>query len=140
MRLALKRRILLAILATLAVWPLVHMWFVKRYDLDPWRFFGFAMYAVPATYQWVHEIELRDGREVNLHPSKLEPEPMRLHVSLMRQRAVLGDLIEPHKLAEALFAARPELSGVKVLMHRLAVSRETSRIEVRNAVAYVYKR
>jgi hypothetical protein len=140
MRLAVKRRILLAILGTLAVWPIVHGWVVKRWDLDPWRFFGFAMYAVPATYQWVHEFELHDDREVSLHSNKFEQEALRLHINLMRQRAVLGDLIEPNELAEALFAERPEMSGLKVLLHRVAVSPETSRVEVRNAVAYVYKR
>jgi hypothetical protein len=135
-----KKRILLAVLALLAVWPLVHMGLVARYEIDPWRFFGFAMYAVPSSYQYVHEVELRDGREVNIHHSWLDEESLAAHLTLMRKRAVLGKFAEPHELAASLLKARPEMSGLKILVHRDVVSPRTSLVESRHAAAYVYKR
>ena len=44
MTLAGKQRLVFAVLALLAVWPLAHRVLVWRYDIAPWRFFGWAMY------------------------------------------------------------------------------------------------
>jgi len=43
-----KRRLALALLAFVAAWPLVHRALVARFELDPWKHAGFAMYAAPS--------------------------------------------------------------------------------------------
>ena len=43
---SLRMRASSAALAALMLWPAVHFALVERYDIVPWKFFGFAMYAV----------------------------------------------------------------------------------------------
>jgi hypothetical protein len=47
MSLAARARTAVVLLALLAVWPYAHRVLVERHHLDPWRYFGFAMYCYP---------------------------------------------------------------------------------------------
>ncbi len=42
-------RVKLAVLVFVAtlVWPLVHMYVIRAYDISPWRLFGWGMYSTP---------------------------------------------------------------------------------------------
>jgi hypothetical protein len=42
-----KKRAVFLLMVVLSVWPLAHHWMATTWDMDPWRFFGFSMYAVP---------------------------------------------------------------------------------------------
>jgi len=42
-----KSRIVHLGLALVAVWPLVHMTLVRRFDVSPWKLAGWGMYATP---------------------------------------------------------------------------------------------
>lgn len=42
-----KTRIVHAALLALALWPLVHLALVARYDLSPWKLGGWGMYTTP---------------------------------------------------------------------------------------------
>lgn len=51
-------------IAALLVWPAVHKFLTKKYDLDPWKFSGWAMYATPPQRASVFVYaEFRDGEE-----------------------------------------------------------------------------
>ena len=47
MKIRTKRRLVVFGLAAFTIWPLVHRGLVARYDTNPWRLFGWAMYCVP---------------------------------------------------------------------------------------------
>jgi len=42
-----KARVVHATLAVLAVWPMVHIGLVWRYDVSPWKLAGWGMYTTP---------------------------------------------------------------------------------------------
>ena len=47
MTLQAKKRIVIALLLVLAIWPLVHRLLVQTSGLSPWKGAGWAMYCVP---------------------------------------------------------------------------------------------
>ncbi len=135
-----KKRILFGILSVLAVWPLLHYVMVETFEMDRWRFCGFAMYATPSTYQWVHIIELRADREVNLHESWFRSETRKLFKEYLKKRSTLGKLAPPHELAEAILAELPDMEGLKIILIRDDISPRTSRIVPHPGTAYIYRR
>ena len=53
---------MLAIVAFVLVWPVAHAGLVARYGIDPWEFFGWSMYALPAPRIQVR-VEVERGGE-----------------------------------------------------------------------------
>lgn len=135
-----KKRIVILVLVALAIWPWVHQGLVAYYDLDPWRFFGFAMYAVPPSSGWAHLIEIRDGDEVHFHYTTLKTEPRAAWEDYSRRRPVWGRLLEPHRIADAVFESRAGLQELKIIVARDIISRSTALVESTNGMVYHYKR
>jgi hypothetical protein len=108
-----KARISGTLLLLLALWPLVHRQLVVRYEVDPWRLFGFAMYCTPH-HLAVNLID-RSGpqpREIFRRdlPASLRPDYDRF----VSRRKALGALESPDPLARELLAAMPELTRLTV--------------------------
>ena len=137
---AVKKRVLFAILGVLIVWPLLHIGLVARLDLDPWGFCGFAKYATPVSHQRVYMIELRGDKEVHLHNSWLADDTQDVYRKYQKQRSFLGTLAPPHALAEALLAERPDIEGLKIIVKRDVVSPRTFRTVERPGTAFIYRR
>ena len=57
-----KRRLVAAGLLLFALWPPLHFALVRRYDVDPWKLFGFAMYSVPGTMRTVRIVGIDEAR------------------------------------------------------------------------------
>ena len=53
MNLELKRRLTAFFILAFALWPAVHYGLVLRFDVDPWKLFGWAMYSVPGSMKTV---------------------------------------------------------------------------------------
>ncbi len=119
---AAKRKLVVGLLAAMAVWPAVHHLMAVRYAFDPWRFFGWSMYAVPDSRVQVQVAELA-GRELRV----LDPPPEAVGVYAF-ERAVFGRLLPPDELAMELLAGRPAASGLVIRVRRLVLDPETARI------------
>lgn len=74
--LVIKRRAWRAILSALALWPLLHFTLVKQYAINPWKFFGLAMYCRPRLHEsaTLYEVHGRWRRRVLDPPPTLELE------------------------------------------------------------------
>ena len=132
-----KRRLALTLLAALALWPLAHRVLVARYDLNPWKLAGFAMYATPTPPVLVVVLQDADGRPAPLDERAL-PAPARRALDRFRaERHALGRLRRPDDLAQALFRARPDLDALWVLVQRMQLDPATARMtSVRERFAY----
>lgn len=139
MTLAGKQRLVVAALAVLAVWPLAHRALVARYGIDPWRFFGWAMYCTPKLPVML-EIRTRRGdavEEVALRD--LPREARRAVYRLKKRRAVWGTLATPDRLAAALADARPDADGFEITVERWYLDPSTAYVAARRDV-YAYPR
>lgn len=121
-------RLASGLLAAVLVWPPVQHVLCRRLELDPWSFFGFAMYAVPNL-----EVTVRAGA---LDAPDGEPDWNAIPVSsyaLLRaygeERARWGRLLPPDRLARELLARHADLEGVVVRILRWQISPESSRLE-----------
>jgi hypothetical protein len=124
-----RRNAVAALLGFVAVFPLVHRGLVARYEIDPWKLGGFAMYAAPTLPVLVAvlvEVE-GSGRLAPLDESTL-PADVRARLDLFRiERVALGRLREPRDAARAVFAARPDVRGLVLLVQRTTLDRRTAR-------------
>lgn len=126
-----RQRFAAAVLALLVAWPPMHHVLVRRFEMDPWAFFGFAMYAVP-------NLGLNVRGAVAPEPGGLPdwnslPPDVRKDVhafALRRER--FGQLLRPDSLAQEIFARHPDLPGVAIRVRRFVLERETARIGYRD--------
>lgn len=124
----LRRRLALSLLTAVTVWPLLQHGLARSLELDPWAFFGFAMYSVPNL-----RLNVRAGA---LDGSGREPDWSAVPFSsyaLLREyaerRARYGRLLSPDHLARRLLDANPEIPQLLIRIRRWRISPETSRLE-----------
>jgi hypothetical protein len=134
-----RRNALVALLAFVALWPLVHRGLVALYGIDPWKLSGFAMYSTPSLP--VVAVAVTAGRDgpVPIDESSL-PAWVRSGLERFRvERLALGTLREPDREARAILAARPDLSSVGILVQKSALDPRTAVI-ANTTERYVYDR
>jgi hypothetical protein len=99
---------------------------VARFEIDPWKLGGFAMYATPSLPILVATFTPEAGRLTLLDESSL-PAGVRARLDRFRvERVALGRLREPRDAARAILAARPELHGL-VVVQRATLDPRTAR-------------
>ena len=122
-------RLATGLLIAVMIWPPVQHVLARTYDLDPWAFFGWAMYAAP-------------NLRVNVLAARLEtpsidanPDWNAISVgsygelrSFAIRRAKFGSLLSPDDLARDLFREQPDLPGILIRVTRWEISHETSRL------------
>lgn len=128
MTLAAKQRLVVAVLAVLAAWPLAHRLLVSHYDLDPWRFFGWAMYCTPKLPAEVHLFAYENGERVSVPLSTLSRPQRRAIYGLRRRRALWGTLASPDRAGAVLLAARPQAEAVEVVVEKWYLDPNTASI------------
>lgn len=126
---ALRVRLATLILAGVVVWPLIQHGVVRAYHLDPWAFFGWAMYATPNMRVNVRAARL-DAPEPDARPdwNAISVGSYGAMRAFAERRGRWGDLLPPDALARELFAAQTDLPGVLIRVRRWELSRETSRL------------
>jgi hypothetical protein len=134
-----KRRLALGLLGFVALWPLAHRALVARFEIDPWKLSGFAMYATPSLPVLAAVLVPREGKLELLDEAAL---PVAAREALARfrvERLALGRLRAPDGVARALLAARPDLAGCAVLVQRTTLDPRTARMR-RSAESFAYDR
>ena len=133
-----KRRIVIALLALVAIWPLVQRGLVARFGIDAWKLGGFAMYAAPTPPLQVVLVDPASP-ETALDERALSA-PLRRALDRFRiERHALGDLREPRDLAALGLEERADLGALVVLVQTARLDPETALITTRR-VAYSYGR
>ncbi len=129
-----KTRVLMALLACFAVWPLVQHALVLAYDVSPWHYCGFAMYCVPRPRLKV-DVE-SDGRPMD---ARIRPRIMPWLVAYADRRQAMGELAAPDSVARAVFAVAPDLTSFDIVVTTFAFAPASASFE-RKERRYSYKR
>jgi hypothetical protein len=66
MSFATKRILACILLVAVCIWPMAHYGLVRALDLNPWKWFGWAMYTVPPMRVRARAISVEDGRQLDL--------------------------------------------------------------------------
>jgi hypothetical protein len=123
-----KVNVAAGVVLLVALWPLVHRVLVARFDVNPWKLGGFAMYATPAPPLVVAVFGLRDGKLVRVTPQTL---PLAQRDALRRfeiERHALGELRRPDALAREILAADASLDQLSVVVQRTTLDRASARL------------
>ncbi len=116
------------LLAVFAVWPLLHHLVAKRYFVNPWRLFGWAMYCVPVYQPQVRFFTTRDGQRLEIAYPRVSRDNALAHQRFLRQRPHLGTLVEPEDLAQTFFRQYPQLEQVTVHVTQPVYHYDSDRI------------
>jgi len=147
---AARVRVAASVVLVTMLWPFGHYFLSVRYDVNPWKLWGMAMYCT--THETTLHFTYRgdDGEIRPLALDSLGPELRARALQHYRRRATLGRLYPLDGLAREILAARPDVdelimkSGVKRLdaasgrfarserMHRYA--RENRMVELESTV------
>ena len=125
-----RRRVMLAIVVFVLVWPLVHIGLVTRYRLDPWEFFAWSMYAVPAARVQVRVEVERDGE---VFPLRAMGDMRRQVRSFARRRTALGLLAPTESLAREIFAGDSTVDAVIIETREVVLDRKSTLLVTRDA-------
>jgi hypothetical protein len=123
-----KRRAVGIFLLVFAVWPLVQFGLTQRYDVSPWKLFGWAMYCVPGAMKTVRIGALSDAPMRRLDFQAYAPEEQVLADTFRLRRQALGRLASPEALAEGMLELHPDVDGVLIAVLTLRLGRESARV------------
>ncbi len=123
MSLGAKRKLVTGILLVLALWPGVHLLLSSHYQIDPWEFFGWGMYALPSPQVHVRIEQLVDGRPLLVRPSDATLERLD---AFARERSRFGRFAELDVLGRDLLALEPQMQGIVVVLRRWELDRKTA--------------
>lgn len=121
-----KRRLAAALVLFLALWPAVHHGLARSYGINPWRFLGWSMYAVPNARVNLALRGYVEGRELQISVGE---EARAAGDRYARWRVNLGDFASARPLAEAALAEHPALDAVDVIVYTRVLDRESARFE-----------
>ncbi len=124
---AAKRRVVIAVVLVIAIWPGFHYVLAARTNFNPWELFGWAMYSVPEV-RFDMGLERRDPRG-RWRPFVPKGEDLEAYFYFGTRRANLGELTSLEPLAETLLARHPEWTGVAVIEQRWRLDRHTARLD-----------
>ncbi len=139
MSLQTKRRIVVGVVLAHALWPLAHFALTTSFELNPWKFFGWAMYAsVPvAVTLELDPIARGPGEQAREHA--WSPVVRKTGDVFTRERKLWGRLIAPDALASAALAERPGIAGVSIRVGRIALDPASAHMVETDRV-YYYRR
>jgi len=123
-----KARVAVAGLAALLLWPPVHWHLVETRAIDPWKFFGFAMYCRPSIPPRIDVRVLAGGRTVSWSPAEWPSSARPGLARFLRDRQILGDWRKPNDLAEAIFRMRPDAEQVLLIVRHPRIDRSTGLV------------
>jgi hypothetical protein len=126
-----KLRVLYAGLLVLALWPLVQIGLVLRFDVSPWKLAGWGMYAEPRFGLVGMEIYGRVSANEAYDQLSSPGAPLRSAAADYLERYKwLRRLAPPDPLAARVFEAYPQWNELRIVVSRPNLNRETAMIEL----------
>jgi hypothetical protein len=136
----LRRRLVVALLVLLTVWPVVHLWLAFRFQVSPWKLCGWGMYATPRFDQVGMEIY---GRETAESEPRLlvdpDPEVRAAATRFLESFRWLRELTPRGSLVEVVLAAHPAWREIEVVVFRPHMDAATGVVRTER-VAYRHRR
>jgi len=136
-----KRRIVIAVLCASFAWPPVHYFVVRSLGLNPWNWWGWAMYTMPAPRVKARTVSLDTG--LDLDPRKTTREHARrigrAYIDFSSAQMELGALYEPDAFARVLLEAYPNESGVRIDVWRVVLDPKSGMVEERKDEGWIYE-
>lgn len=139
MTFAAKQRLVGIFLSGMALWPLLHLGLVQRYDLSRWKLAGWGMYTEPSLQDVGMEVFGRREPGAAAEQWTTGDASLRtLAAEFLYDYRWLRRLTEPRDLAAAVLATRPTWSEVDIDVFRPFVAPHSGYVE-QDHVRYRYR-
>lgn len=108
-----KARIFGTIAILLMVWPFIHRYLAEVYDINPWEFWGIAMYCTP------HHCRVELFDHSSGEPARIDQPSMRFEVRrkvrvFQYTRSDLGQFLPPRELSRTILAEYPDITDLEI--------------------------
>ena len=124
-----RKRAVAAMLLAFALWPSLHYVLVQRYRMNPWKFFGWAMYTTHVFRPSVEVYALDGGQRVALPIPGRELREAEAERARLRDRSrEWGLLARPDRLARLVGDALAPSEGVEVVIERYGIDPRSGRL------------
>ncbi|MFT5050562.1 MAG: hypothetical protein ACI8QZ_001964 [Chlamydiales bacterium] len=143
MSLDVKRRIVAGVLVLSAIWPTAHYFVIRRLGLNPWNWFGWAMYTQPSKRIRAHAFSPGGATVTSMLGTVTKQQGdtiMRAYRPWSILRLELGELAPPDDFARAILSVFSQWTSVRIEVERYALMRETASIGVDSVRSYNYSR
>ncbi len=135
-----KKRIVIALLLVLAIWPLVHRVLVQTSGLSPWKGAGWAMYCVPGRSIIVAVIWPGGERRITREGlGDVPPAVFTAHKDYVNRRKALGRGA-PDAYARACFEAFGVLEEIEIRVEQAGVDRVSALVVSERVDRFFYDR
>jgi len=135
-----KKRIVIAVLLLLAIWPLVHRLLVQTSGLNPWKGAGWAMYCVPGRSIIVAVIWPGGERRITREDfGEVPPAVFGAHEDFVLRRKALGRGA-PDAYARACFEAFEVLEEIEIRVEQAGVDRLSALVVSERVDRFFYLR
>jgi hypothetical protein len=128
-----------AFLLAFALWPLVHIGLVKRYDVNPWKLAGWGMYSAPQLPAWLQLSALTSDSVGVYELQTIQPALQPAVDDFLRRRRGLRQLVVPDSLAQETLDYYPGIDGVRIVVVQPFLNPHNGMIEERTTT-YEYRR
>ena len=118
-----KRRIIIVFLVAFTLWPLAHRATVAAYNINPWKFYGWAMFCVPNPKTHLIVFGIKGEKRVQISPTQADQVDVSAYNS---RRRILGSLASPDDFARAILRRHREIDGVGVYVRQYHVDWRTA--------------
>jgi hypothetical protein len=141
MSFATRRRILVLLLVTVSVWPAFHPFVVRALDLNPWNWWGWAMYTQPAERIEVVSYSLAGEAVSAASLSDVQQEHLqRVYRVWSRRYIELHDFAPPADFARAILEVYGGWEGVRIQVRRIGLDRASASVAVKRTRVFEYRR
>ena len=124
-----RRRAMAGVVGFVLLWPLFHMALVARAHVDPWEFFGWAMYSKPAVRL---QIRVEVDRAGEIQPLRAMGELRSRVKHFARRRSTLGSLASPDELIAAIFDSDETIDAIEIVLREIELERESGTLVARD--------
>ena len=132
-----KRRLVIILLAVFTFWPLVHRVLVARYDVNPWKLCGLAMFCVPNPQTELHVMNA-SGAQLRLIPKEvITPTDLAAAKKFRMHRNLVGRLVSHRSLGRTILQEHPEFDRILIRVVTARVDRETAMFTSRTEEHFV---
>lgn len=120
-----RRTMMAGIVGLVLLWPVVHLGLVATADVDPWEFFGWAMYSKPAVRIQIR-VDVERGGETR--PLRAMGELRQRVVDFARRRASLGEFAPPTDLVATIFESDGTIDAVVIMLRHVRLGLDSARL------------
>ena len=116
-----------SLLIALMVWPIIHMFLVDKYDISPWKLFGFAMYTTAHKIEVEVRVEGSKDKQ-SATASRASDNMMSQYNDFFNKRYILGKFHRPDEFCTNILESNKAFEKVTITIDTIRLEGKTGML------------